>query len=70
MVALIGPYFHPHHAVDDPDIADPGRIAAMGADVFNIHHNKLPNPCINHPYWDQASGESRLSNCSRRHELT
>ena len=36
-------YFHPHQGVDDPDLADPARIAAMGANVVNIHHNKLPN---------------------------
>ncbi len=45
-------YFHPHQGVEDPDIADPTRIAAMGANVVNIHHNKLPNPCINYPYLD------------------
>ena len=49
-------YFHPHQGVDDPDLADPARIAAMGANVVNIHHNKLPNPCINYPYWDQSFG--------------
>lgn len=50
-------YFHPHQGVDDPDLADPARIAAMGANVVNIHHNKLPNPCINYPYWDQSFGQ-------------
>jgi len=45
-------YFHPHQGVGDPDLADPARIAAMGANVVNIHHNKLPTPCINYPYWD------------------
>jgi hypothetical protein len=57
-------YFHPHQGVDDPDIADPARIAAMGANVFNIHHNKLPNPCINYPYWDQSFG--RLIECVKK----
>jgi hypothetical protein len=47
-------YFHPHQGVDDADLAEPARIAAMGANVVNIHHNKLPTPCINYPYWDQS----------------
>ena len=47
-------YFHPHQGVEDADLAEPARIAAMGANVLNIHHNKLPNPCINYPYLDMS----------------
>ena len=57
-------YFHPHQGVDDADIADPTRIAAMGANVLNIHHNKLPTPCINYPYWDLSF--PRLVECVKK----
>jgi hypothetical protein len=57
-------YFHPHQGVEDPDLADPARIAAMGANVVNIHHNKLPNPCINYPYLDMSF--PRLIECVKK----
>jgi len=57
-------YFHPHQGVDDANIADPARIAAMGANVLNIHHNKLPTPCINYPYWDLSF--PRLVECVKK----
>lgn len=57
-------YFHPHQGVDDPDLAEPARIAGMGANVVNIHHNKLPNPCINYPYLDISF--PRLIECVKK----
>jgi hypothetical protein len=57
-------YFHPHQGVEDADLAEPARIAAMGANVVNIHHNKLPNPCINYPYWDLSF--PRLVECVKK----
>lgn len=57
-------YFHPHQGVEDPDLAAPARIAGMGANVVNIHHNKLPNPCINYPYLEISF--SRLIECVQK----
>ena len=57
-------YYHPHQGVDDDNLADPARIAAMGANTVNIHHNKLPTPCINYPYWDESF--PRLVECVKK----
>jgi len=45
-------YLHKKQGVDDNDYRDLKRVAAMGANVINIHHNKEQNPTINYPYFD------------------
>ncbi len=45
-------YFHKGQGVDDADYRDLKRVAAMGANVINIHHNKEQNPTINYPLFD------------------
>jgi hypothetical protein len=45
-----------YHAGQGAPVEDPAAIAKQGANIVEVHHNRLCNPYINYPYNDDSIG--------------